>query len=239
MTDSILAVLVARAIKFCGTHINSIKYFLLATFFLLQSYLANSQQQRIDSLHADIQKFTLKDNFSKKDTSYINALVRLGEAYQYISSDSVLAITQRVERLSRNAKYTYGILKAYNLYGEHYIRNGNIDKAKEKYGLGLSLVGADTPEGQNQTILMMVNFGFYNLVSGDYSKALGNFLKGADLASAAGNTEQLSKIYENIAIIYSVHNDFKQSIFFFEMAMALNEESKDELAITQTALNTC
>ncbi|MFD2587140.1 ATP-binding protein [Croceitalea marina] len=212
-----------------------LKNILFCMFFGIVLPSIHAQQQQIDSVSNIIRELRLKEGFSEKDSSYIKAIISLGQYYRFSNSDSLLTISKKALNLSIATDYKYGIIEGYALYGNYYSEKGKSAIALENYEKALSIDRTGMKKSQELDLINNIASEYGYL--GDYSKALSSYLKGIDLATEIDDKFLLSIINENIAGLYTSQKDYAQALKFYEKTVAINEEIGEEIPSAQTFSN--
>lgn len=96
---------------------------------------------------------------------------------------------------------------------------------------------SDDPRAEVKYIGALVNEGVYRQVAGEHDNALETYNKARELALAANNEEYLSKILNNMAVIFRRLNRTESAAKTYREAIVLKEKMKDSLGIANSLYN--
>jgi len=191
------------------------KFRLIALIFF-QVFVARSYSQtpKIDSLKTIVEKYKATVPAYKKDTVYINHLMKLGYGFRYIKLDSMLYYAKTAKKLSTNIDYTYGILTSNREIGNYYILIGDYAKAKE---IHLKNLEASKKVKYHRLVSDTYNaITFINVRNNNYPLAYKNSLEALDYAKAQNDYEYVVLLNLNIGVMFSLLKDFETSLTYFK-----------------------
>lgn len=194
-----------------------------------------SQKTKLDSLRQEINKLKRLENFSKRDTNYINLRNKLASTYRFLESDSLHFISKQTLKLSKEIDYKSAYGYALDNLGDYYSDKGDSDKAIEYYSLALP-VANDIGNKELQLSILNNLAGEYGYM-GNYAKSLNGYLKGIDLATEVDDKKMLSILNENIANLYASQKDYSQALEFYEKVKKINKEIGNEVISAETMSN--
>jgi len=125
----------------------------------------NAQDNTIDSLKQLL-------SVAKDDTDKVQILINLGRAYQWNKPDSAILYGLNARELSQQINYVDGELKIAFTLSEALCAKGNFSKALEIYLRAMQLA-----EKNGKLFNGWTGIGNIYFYSGDYTKALGYYLK--------------------------------------------------------------
>ena len=198
-------------------------------------YPCQSQQRIKDSLQKRIHNLELSEQFSVRDTSYINSLNLLASEFRYYNSDSLLSISQRALEYSRDAKFKTGECLSYLNLGHFHSDQGENCQAIDYYLKALALARS---LGKVKLRLSIENSlaGEYAYI-GNYGKALDGYLEAIEMATETDDKPMLSILNENIADLYASQKDYTQALEFYDKVKKINDAIGDEIYSAETMCN--
>jgi signal transduction histidine kinase/Tfp pilus assembly protein PilF len=205
----------------------------VALFSIWNSYNAFSQQRSKLEIESDIKLLQEIPNF-EKDTVYINLLHELGKEYNDYNLDSLLIISNKTIKLSKAIKYIKGEAEAYIIKGGYYSDIGEQDKAILYFKKAISK--AEEIHNNGLIIRSKKDLATEYMYKEEYAKSLKTFLNAIELAKADKNESLLPVLYINISVLYSLQNEYDQTIFFLKKAMEVNE-MRDDKRLTAITLS--
>lgn len=197
--------------------------------------LLNAQETERDSLLNELQLLESKKGFTEKDSTYINLLNSLAWNYRFFKTDSLLLLSEKALKISRNISYKKGESCALLRLGDYYSDKGNNAKAIDFYQTGLKVANE---VGEGHLILRIMNnlAGEYAYKS-DYAKALTGYLDAIEKAEELENLEMLSILNENVANLYASQKDYTQALEFYKKVRKINNEIGDPVFAAETNSN--
>ncbi len=218
---------------------NILKYSCLAALMLLATpdmcaWPADQGNSRFE-LEAELRKMEADRNFSAKDTAYINRLNELAKEFRYYQADSLLQLSRKALKFSREAGYSRGAAYAYLNLGVYYSDKGNSEKSIASYKKALELAGSS---GNHQLRLrIMHNISREYSYKNDYSSALNGYLEALELAESQGNILMMSIINESIATLYSEQKDYEEALFYYKKVKRWNDSLGNEISNAESMSN--
>lgn len=183
------------------------------------------QQHIQDSLKKELHKFTLQEDFTPKDTVYINLLNALGYRFGYTNVDSLLLLSSQALKISEEMDYDPGTARSHINLGLYHMNTGNIEKAIEHYNKSISI--AETSHTIDIKLKALNNLGVAHLFRDDYANAFSTYMKGIDLAGMAGRREDLKSYKMNLGVVYSEIGDHELAMKYYQEGLALCDGDKD------------
>ncbi|MEX0291008.1 MAG: tetratricopeptide repeat protein [Flavobacteriaceae bacterium] len=210
-------------------------YVLLMVILLCNCLIALPQKKERLEIKQRISKLRAQNNFSPKDTVYIDLLTDLAKQMRYYKEDSVLLLAKQAFKHSEEANYKRGQSTALLRYGDYHSDQGDNKTAIDYYTRSWQLAQEiDNLELKLRTINNLAGeYGY----QGDYAQALDRYLEGLEIAEASDNKNMLSIINENIANLYAAQKDYQQSLEYFKKVKKINEEISNEVYSAETMSN--
>ena len=200
-------------------------------------FSANSFGQKLltDSLEQKKIRLEGTPDFQETDTTYIKVLYEIARSYIYQIPDSTRSISARVVALSQTADFEKGLAGGKLGLGFYEIFRGNFDQGFE-YSDQAKLHAKNT---QADTLLLKSINGqaMGQFMQGDYPSAYLNCKEGLRNAEAFQNLEMQVYFNMNLATSFAILRDYKQALPYYESALRLTEESKDEAQRAQIESN--
>ncbi len=195
----------------------------------------SAQKSERDSLKEQLQKLKAQQNFSAKDTVYIDLLNELAWSYRYYSADSLLVVANEALKQSQNSDYQRGESTALLRVGDYFSDKGDNVKAIEKYSSALAL--ANEIEDRTLVLRTMNNLAGEYAYKGDYAKALTGYLDAIEKAEEVKELKMLSILNENIAGLYTAQKDYTHALDFYKKVKKLNDSIGDDTNSAETMSN--
>ncbi|MFH6603712.1 ATP-binding protein [Maribacter algicola] len=206
---------------------------LFIVVFLLFASLQG--QHAKDSLRKEIATLQKQQNFSVKDTAYINLLANLGSELRFYHADSMLLLSKQALKLSKSVEYLHGECKSYFILGNYFSDHGDSAKAIEYLKKANEL--ATEINDRSFAVRIQNDLSGEYAYSGDYSKALNGYLLGIEKAAEINDLKMLSIINENIANLYVSQKDYTQALEFYKKVKKINTKIGDEVIMAETMSN--
>ncbi|MGI9552979.1 MAG: tetratricopeptide repeat-containing sensor histidine kinase, partial [Aurantibacter sp.] len=207
--------------------------FVVLAFLLIHP--VSAQRNSRDSLETRINQIKNGQNFSAKDTVYIDLLNALGSELRFYKADSLFLLSQEAMTYSKEIGYNNGHCRALLGFGDYYSDKGSFENAIESFTQALEL--ANKLEDSKLILRIQNNLAGEYGYKGDYAHALEIYLTGIEMAEGYGNKKMLSIMNENIANLYAAQKDYKQSLDFFKKVKKINAEIGNEVFIAETTSN--
>lgn len=200
----------------------------------LHALPANRLISRVE-LEAEIRQMESQRNFSPQDTAYINRLNDLAKEMRFYQADSLLKLSRKALKYSREASYTTGAACAYRNLGDYYSDLGNSEKAIASYKKALELAGSS--ENHQLRLRIMHNLAREYSYKNDYSSALNGYLEALEMAESLGDILMLSIINESIATLYSEQKDYEEALFYYKKVKRWNDSLGNEISNAESMSN--
>ncbi len=195
---------------------------ILLVFFCFNTIGA---QQSMQELRAAIELKEQHENRTSRDTVYITNLIDLANSLRFHNLDSVLLLSNKALKLSKDANFISGKALSHELLGNYYSDKGNSEKALENYNKALEIIK------YNNYYTMKVNI--YNSMGIEYlynhklSEALGCFMNSLEISKENESPHTLSDTFSYIGGMYNFYlNDYDQALYFFNEAKKIEEKEK-------------
>lgn len=224
-------------VKITSSSLNNItkKYILLSMVVFLFMQYTQAQQSTRDSLRTEIINMQLRDNFTPKDTLYINRLLDFSSTLRFYNNDSLLLTSQQALNHSLAIDYALGEVISLSHIGDYYSTKGNrvksifyFEKAYNKAKIINDL----------KTMIQLHNF-IANEYSyqGKYAMALNEYLKGIDIAKEIKDKKALSFLNENIGLLYGDQKNYNEALVYLKKAKKINSIINDAISSACTESN--
>ena len=187
---------------------------------------AFGQKNLIDSLHQKIVTLEMQENFSPKNTDYIDLLFKISRSYIYHNHDSLRYYGKKAIELSEEINYQKGIAGGNLSVGEYHILNAEFEKGFElvtKAENLASAVGADTIQLRSLNSNAMGHF-----MKGDFPNAYLLCKKGEEEAERTRNQQMQALFAMNLATCFSILKDYEQAQPYYQKALTVLENYEDE-----------
>lgn len=204
-------------------------------FLLLGIGSSNAQLSEKEAIKERIASIKSKNTDYRKDSTYIDQLIKLGSHLRFYKADSLKILAQKALDLSKASNYIKGESEALIRLGDYYSDKGDFDNAVDYYTQGLR--NARVINNVGLTLRTLNNLAGEYAYMGDYAKALSGYLDGIELAEEADDKEMLSIMNENIANLYASQKDYDHSLIFFKKVMKLNTAIGNEVYMGETLSN--
>ncbi|TVZ17100.1 tetratricopeptide repeat-containing sensor histidine kinase [Maribacter sp. MAR_2009_72] len=209
-------------------------FVLLLLFCLIPIGNLPAQTSEKDSLYQQIQAYQKLKNY-QKDTAYINLLYTYGRKLSYYNLDSLLIISNSSIKLSKSIGYKSGEIQGLINLGSYYSEIGEQDNAIAKFHTAKEMAeqSQDLELAFRSKNLLAIEYEYKD----EYAKALNEYLEGIELAKTSKNNTWLTTFYVNTSHLYSVQEDYEQSIFFLIKATEINKQGNDDKITAMTLAN--
>lgn len=197
--------------------------------------LCNAQGSTRDSIVRQMDYLKNQNDFSPKDTVYIDLVNKLGSELRFFNVDSLLLLSKEALQLSKAAQYTRGESMALFRIGDYYSDKGNKPRAIALYLEALEI--AKKLPNPHLRLRIQNNLASEYTYNGEYDKALSAYLEGVKLAEDANDLLLQSMINENIAGLYTSQKDYGQALEFYKKVKKLNEKLGNSINTAQTSAN--
>lgn len=203
-------------------------------FIFIPFFCSGQNSQEIDSLKA----LAIS---SKNDSIKVSVLNKI--AFQYIFNDKkqCLYFLNQSEELAKSKKLIYGQNEILNIRGVLHDVSGNSDSAYFYFQKALIL----SKKHNFKTIeaRSVNNLGMYNWNKGNWNVALNYFFQALKINEkyTPENTNNQSKYYSNIGLIYQEMKLFDKAIFYHNKAydLRLKDNLQKEQAISLNNIGIC
>lgn len=205
-------------------------------FFLVSiSFIGSAQKLTKKELLTEISKRKKIQNFSAKDTTYLNLLNKLAIELRYYKPDSSLIVFNQILKNSKSTNFKIGKGNALLGIGTIYSDAGNSDKAIAKYLEALKT--ANTTNNDKLPVLIKNNLGEEYLYMGNYAKALNIFLLAIEEGEKIDYKSMLSVLSENVAALYFYQEDFESALAWYKKVIIINKEIGDAMFMAESLSN--
>ncbi len=201
-------------------------------FAFIPGVAQDKERSRLENRIAELRS---DQDFTTKDSTYIDLLNELGHKVRFYHSDSLLILAKQALKHSVQSGYKVGESRSLLRMGDYYSDKGDNSKAINYYWRSSEIAGQIK---NNQLILRSLNdLGTEYGYQGDYAKALNTYLDAIELAEAVKDNRMLSIINENIANLYASQKDYTQALEFFMKVKKINEQVGDDVFSAETMSN--
>ncbi len=219
--------LVNKMVRFSQT---KVLHKLLMVLLLLFCFENVQSQTSIKKLRKEIEIIEHHKNFSPKDTVYLYKLTDLAFSLRYHNWDSVLLLSQKTLKLSKNAGYIEGKGYSYMLLGDYYSDKGRYKKSFEYYHKALAIF----KNTKNYTVQVDVS----NMIGRAYdyndepAKALLEYMECIEICNqklkGKQKAEMLAMTFSNLGQLYTFYlKDYDQGIYFLNEGKKIDAKIKD------------
>ncbi|WP_245233019.1 tetratricopeptide repeat-containing sensor histidine kinase [Maribacter forsetii] len=208
---------------------------LLCLFFSFYIISAKAQDSNRDTLISEIEQIKKSENFSNKDTLYINNLLALAKEYRYHNLDSLWILGKKSLDLSKKAKFINGEINSYHALGGYYSDKGKIDQAIEYFTKAYNLANSHESHFLKARTLndLAKEYGY----KGEYSNALKWYLATIEIAEQHDFKNIISIVNDNIAHLYLEQKDYEQAMVFLQKSKSIHEEIGNPVFLAETLSN--
>lgn len=205
------------------------------------STISLAQSTAIDSLKKVIQ-------ITKTDTTQVNALNALADAYKESNSDSTLFYGQKASALAKKIHYVFGLANAAMNQGNANIINSNYKQALLFFNDAQLAYQTLLASNSNKNLKPIKNglarayasSGVVYSEVNNYSIALEYYFKALDIYQEIHQKNSISKAYNNIGIVYKSQDNFPKAIGYFLKALKIQQEIGEvTLPVTLTNIGAC
>ncbi|MAU72863.1 MAG: histidine kinase [Pseudozobellia sp.] len=202
---------------------------------LLFTFDIQAQKNTKDSIQNEIKRLKSQNNFTVKDSIYINLLNGLGKEQRFYNSDSLLHLSKQALKLSRVINFKFGESKALLGLGDYYSDKGNHKKAISYYQESFKI--SNKARIQEISLMSKNNLAGEYMYKGDYTNSLTHYLEGIDMAKQYNDKLMLSIMNENVANLYATQNDYEQALDFYKNVKKINNELGDDVISAESMSN--
>ncbi|MFN0216866.1 MAG: tetratricopeptide repeat protein, partial [Saprospiraceae bacterium] len=198
-------------------------------FLLLFFQSANTYSQSIDSLQKAIA--VMPD-----DTNRVLAYRLLFRAqYAEDKTDDLLETAEKGLALSRKLSYARGLslFIFYKASALDIIGRGRESIPLFEEGLQTATKNKDEKAAAD----FHVNLGTAHQNLGDQDKSLQNYLAAYEIYKRTGMSENLSKVLNNIGIVYRMQGKYERAKEIYEESLSLKQQLKDSLGMATAYQN--
>jgi len=198
---------------------------------LLQGMLivsANSQQARIDSLHAVL-------HTAKEDTAKVNTLYKLAVHYTKLAPDTCMIYLNQSYSLALKLNYKKGI--ADNLYSFGLIHSDKSDYEKALPFLHNSLAIREELKDKSGIAECFNLKGTIYTMQGDYEKAIEYLNKGLALRKEIKDLTAVAESYNNLGNVASLRSDYAECLKYYLEALKIYTQTKNKERIPGVQCN--
>lgn len=185
------------------------------------------QAENIDSLLNILDQVT--------DTSKINLLNNLSEAYYFINTDSSLFYARQALNLSENMEYGEGIVESNHNIGTIYMEQSMYMDSEEYFNKSLEAsIQIDDSLGIANNLNSLGELARYR---GNYPEAISKYLESLKIRQMVGNKQGIAYSYNNLALIHYYQSNYKEAIQYHEQSLKIKKELGDEFGMAVTLYN--
>lgn len=210
----------------------------MLSLFLLVSFALPAQHSETDSL-----KKLLKKNIA--DTSRLNILIELGNAWLKTSADSAIRYHSIAVEKAGN-KHSLKQIKALNELGWDYYKKQDYQNAKKNCHLALRSVNSELKksikkkQAANLTKIKLKiceNLGGIHTRTGEYRVAREYYLSGAQAAHRLKEYDNQVVMYNNVAKTYYLEGFYPKALDYCLKALKVSEESGNKKGVASNLGN--
>lgn len=195
----------------------------------------------LSSLSISSQKSIQKDSVlnilrnSKTDSSYVQALIWMGNYYSKVNTDSIKIFADSAWNYSKKKNYTKGLQLASNQLGAYYSRVSNYDKSIEYYKISLDFA----KELKNEKEIARQLFSIANTYTyrSDQPNALKFHLEALSIREKIKDSIGIASSYNSIGYVYRSKKDLNKALSFYLKAKYLFEKFNNKINLASTYAN--
>ena len=199
---------------------NRFQFFIFLILLFGVYEFSYAQNQNIDSLKRVVAA-------SKIDTAKANTYNVLANQFREIHPDSVLFYANKATDLSQKKQYPFGVASALLNVGNAQILKSDYPKARFYFEQAQSkfeqLLSRQSeigkPQLQNGLARAHASLGVVFSEENNYPKAIDHYLKALRIYQQLGQKQSVSKIYNNIGIVYKSQKSLQKALEYLHKAL--------------------
>ena len=196
--------------------------------FLTLSF-AKAQSPKADSLQKVL------ENYSKRDTQYINLLNETGFAYYTSTPKKTLQYGKEALALAQKLRFKKGIAKAYNTLGVAHLVTGKYPEAIAYYTKALEMYRK--AKNYQKVANLWFNLGVVASNQAKYDVAINYYLKAVKHFQSTNNTKAMASCYNNLGVAYKKRNEYKDAANYYRLALEKHQQVGFQIGIASAYTN--
>ena len=203
--------------------------FILTIFSIFYCFVAQSQNQRIDTIEQTLKALKI-DSERVKVMNTLTFLYKLNgnEKKALETGDSSASLAKRIH-------YHYGEASAYNNIAGVYKMQSNYPKALEYYAKSMKI--CEDYSYLNAAVTLISNMANIYIEQGNLPKALEMDLKALDMTEKTHSKQMRSRIFLYLGNIYKRQKNYSSAIAYYDKAITLDSVRRDTISIAINYLN--
>jgi class 3 adenylate cyclase/tetratricopeptide (TPR) repeat protein len=196
---------------------------ILILFFILNSFVAFSQNESIDSLLTFLKT-------AKEDTMRVTALNDLSYEFSLVANyKNQLIYANEALSLAEKLNWQNGKATALNDIGAAYDNFANFPEALKNYYASLKI--REEIGDKKGVAYCYNNIGIINYEIGNFGEALKNYFKALKILKELGIKYAVASVYNNIGNAYSQQNNLEGALKNLLAGLKIREEIGEEAGI--------
>lgn len=172
---------------------------------------------------------------AKSDTARVNILNDLSREYAYSEPEIAVKHLKEAIQLSKKNNYTYGLSRAYLIYGIVFYFQYEFDSTLSYYNQSLLL--NIQLNNQKEIANLYNNIGLIHHIKADYSQAIDFYSKGLKIRTQINDLKGGSESYNNIGAIYYEQGNYEKALENYFKSLAISEDLQDMTMSASTLAN--
>ncbi|OFY22716.1 MAG: hypothetical protein A2W98_05350 [Bacteroidetes bacterium GWF2_33_38] len=204
-----------------------------SSFFLLNSFIGNTQNQRIiDSLHAELKK-------RNPDTKKVEILQNIANAYDYSNKDSSLMYYEKAYFIAKKTKNGNLIADVLTDIGITYNNTGENNLAIKKFDEAVAYIENENVKSEENKLRLARIYNSsgeaYRYLS-NYENAMAFYNKGINVCNIIDTTNHVNfkkaneikaSCFNNIGMVNLSQGDYNDAIINYQKALKIHTKSKN------------
>lgn len=204
-------------------------FIICATFFC--SYQSVAQSRQVDSLNLLLKNST--------DTTRINILNKLSEAYWYIDPSKTIRYASEAIDLANKNDFRKGLVAAYNNTGVGYYQQNKYDSALSWYAKAIGIHRAmKNFKGEGY---VLSNLGLIYWKQGIFPTAVDYYLQALKIWEAHHDEKEIASVYDNLGNVYNEQEEYDLALSYYFKALDIDKKftvSDHRLSMTLSNIGT-
>lgn len=196
---------------------------LLIFFILNLCYPAFAQQNKVDSLN------TLLKKRKQDDTSKVNLLNQLGDAYSKIDYTKSIESSQKALKIAKKLDFKIGVANSYKYLGLFYSSEGKHKKAISYSAKALKIYQAEKDLKLEAATLYQIARAYYK--NSRQEKAMTYYNKTIIIGKKAKDLNIVANAYSGIGVLFRQKNNYKKTLENYFKALKLFKQLKDKQGV--------
>jgi signal transduction histidine kinase len=207
--------------------------FKLLIFFGTYLFLApaNVSGQELDTFRIKLDKIT-------SDTAKVNSIVAYARTILYSDPPKAMEYCNEAITTAQKASFGYGLANAYRLAGAYNNDiKGDFKEAERYFNLSMDIY-SQTKDYRNWEGVGAIyhGFGAMHQRTGNYLKAIENYVEASRILDSIGNKNILPKTYNNLSSLYSFLQLFDKAEYYARAGLKQAKLIDDKQVISVTGV---